>query len=200
MERESSRRRFITGCCVAGAGALAAGGFASVATAGATSQDDAPPTRWEQTYDRGTSLDVNGVAPTSDGHVAVGTAEPGDDETDSEIWVAEVDVAGQVVWEQRFSERAATEGFAIAAADEARRPSPATTNPSSAPDTPAKRARAPRAGSRSGSTPRGPSSGGASSTSETTRPTLCARSTSTRRGSSSSRGGRAGSRTPGSRN
>ena len=118
MERESSRRRFITGCCVAGAGALAAGGFASVATAGATSQDDTPPTRWEQTYDRGTSLDVNGVAPTSDGHVAVGTAEPGDDETDSEIWVAEVDVAGQVVWEQRFSERAATEGFAVVAADE----------------------------------------------------------------------------------
>jgi len=118
MEREPSRRRFITGCCVAGAGALAAGGLAGGATAEATGQGDAPPTRWRQTYDGGTSLDANGVAPTSDGYVAVGTTEPDDDEIVSEIWVAEVDVAGQVVWEQTFSERAVTEGFAIESVDE----------------------------------------------------------------------------------
>ncbi|WP_123537374.1 hypothetical protein [Halosimplex salinum] len=117
MEREPSRRRFITGCCVAGAGALAAGGLAGGATAETDDRQSTPETRWERTYDRGTSVDVNGVAPASDGEfVLVGTTESSGDETVSEAWLARVDAAGQLVWEATFSDREVTEGFGVAAA------------------------------------------------------------------------------------
>ncbi|QLH84192.1 hypothetical protein [Halosimplex pelagicum] len=97
MEREPSRRRFIRGCCLAGAGALAAGG--SVGGATASPRQAEPPTRWNRTYDRGTAAEANGLAPVSDGgFVVVGTTESTDGDTASEIWLYKVNGAGRLEW------------------------------------------------------------------------------------------------------
>ncbi|WP_459195116.1 hypothetical protein [Halosimplex sp. J119] len=118
MHREQSRRRFLRGCCVAGAGTLAAGGFATGAAADST-RKSAPETRWDRTYSEATASEAEAIAPTGDGgFVAVGTIEPADSDNEREIWVSRLSTAGQVVWERTFAERAVTEGFDVAGADD----------------------------------------------------------------------------------
>ncbi|WP_436906618.1 hypothetical protein [Halosimplex marinum] len=114
MEREPSRRRFIRGCCLAGAGALAASGAAGGAAA--SDRQEAPPARWDRTYERGTSAAANGLAPAGDGgYVVAGTTEPGDGDNVREIWLYRVSGAGRLEWETTVAERAVTEGFDVAA-------------------------------------------------------------------------------------
>ncbi|MFB6140613.1 MAG: hypothetical protein ABEJ26_09290 [Halosimplex sp.] len=119
MERDPSRRRFLAGCCVAGAGAIAAGGLAGEASAEGVEQGDTPATRWERTYEAGASATAESVAPAGDGgFVAVGTVEYADGETVSDIWLYKVDAGGTLVWERTFSERAVTAGFDVEPADD----------------------------------------------------------------------------------
>lgn len=120
MEREPSRRRFLTGCCVAGAGALAAGGLVGGAAAQGAARADPPETRWDRTYEQGTSAEANAVVPANDddGFVAVGTAEPGDSDVERELWLYKISAAGQLEWERTFSAEAVTAGFDIVAASD----------------------------------------------------------------------------------
>jgi len=114
MEREPSRRRFIRGCCLAGAGALAASG--SVGATAASGRQAVPATRWDRTYDRGTTAEANGLAPASDGgFVVVGTTDPADGDAVSEIWLYKLSAGGRLEWQRTFAERGVTEGFDVAA-------------------------------------------------------------------------------------
>ncbi len=62
---------------------------------------------------------VEAVAPASDdGYVVVGTADPSEGENERVIWLSRISVAGRVVWERTFAERAVTEGFDVAATDD----------------------------------------------------------------------------------
>ncbi|WP_436929679.1 twin-arginine translocation signal domain-containing protein [Halosimplex halobium] len=113
MEREPSRRRFVKGCCLAGAGALAASG--SVGNATASGRQEVPPTRWERTYDRGTPAEANAVVPAGDGgFVVAGTTEPADGEAAEAIWLARLTAGGRIDWETTVAERAVTRGFDVA--------------------------------------------------------------------------------------
>ncbi|WP_415382571.1 hypothetical protein [Halosimplex sp. TS25] len=119
MEREPSRRRFITGCCVAGAGTLAASGLASGGAAEASERAAQPKTRWNRTYESGDGGTANAIAPADDGgYVVAGTTDPSSGENASVIWLYKISAAGRLVWEKTFAEHATTEAFDVAATDD----------------------------------------------------------------------------------
>ena len=112
MVSELSRRRFLTGCGAAGLGALAAG-----QVAGSAAQAGPPETRWNRVYEGGSNDRVSAVEPAGDGHVVAGWTDR-DGETSRQAWLYRVDAAGELVWQETYSERSRTEAADVVATDD----------------------------------------------------------------------------------
>ncbi|MFB6150400.1 MAG: hypothetical protein ABEJ40_01210 [Haloarculaceae archaeon] len=97
MDRDCSRRRFLSAC-----GGATVGAFATAVGAGGASAADAPPTRWDRTNEQSGDARGNGVAPAVDGgYVVGGSTDTGDGGRDA--WLYEVDGTGALVWEETYS-------------------------------------------------------------------------------------------------
>jgi hypothetical protein len=106
MTRDYSRREFVAGCGGAGAAALLGG----TAAANARGQDDAPPTRWNRTYEGENNAVTNAAVPAvdDDGFVFAGARGPDSGDDDRVAWLYKVDGAGELVWEETYSRQSTT--------------------------------------------------------------------------------------------
>jgi len=111
MTRDYSRREFVAGCGCAGAGALLAGN--ALADSGGRRRLDAPPTRWDRTYQESGDATANAVvgAFDDDGFVVAG-AKAGED-ADRVAWLYKVDATGNLVWERTYSQQSTTVATAL---------------------------------------------------------------------------------------
>lgn len=102
MVRDYSRRQFVAGCGLAGAGALAAGGAAASSGGDGAVQ---PATRWNETYQSDGNAAINAMVPArdDDGFVLAGGTGDVEGDYDRAAWLVKIDAAGQRVWEQTYT-------------------------------------------------------------------------------------------------